>query len=318
MLSTLAMIGLNPLTPAAATTSDETWQSWTADDYASPELIGKIWSTKARAFVPPSELLTAVANARLIMLGENHDNAAHHRLQAWIIQNANLAGQLSVVMEQIDVSKSQVLENFLNQSDPNPIALGEALDWANSGWPDWELYLPIATAAINKQAKILPALPTRAETRRVGMEGFKALDPDRLAGLRLDRSLPATESQALREEIVEAHCDLLPTAMLPAMQAVQRFRDAYMAEVMLQAGAEGSAILISGNGHVNKARGVPWYLNEAGADSVLVIALIETRPGTEKVPQMVANDNVADFVWFTTHVDRGDPCAPLREHFRQD
>jgi hypothetical protein len=89
------------------------------------------------------------------------------------------------------------------------------------------------------------------------------------------------------------------------------FGDASMAEAMLKAGARGPAILITGNGHVNKARGVPWYLDQAGADGVVVIALTETMPEARTVSNTPADDNVADYIWFTTNVDRGDPCAML-------
>ncbi|MEM5474634.1 ChaN family lipoprotein [Hoeflea sp. AS60] len=310
-IAALMVIGLTSYAPAVAADSDEAWQAWTTDDYAPNELIGGIWSSKEQAFVSPSKLLEAVGGARFILLGENHDNAVHHHLQGWIIRNARLSGHLSVVMEQIDVSKTQALETFLAQSDPDPMKLGEALDWPNSGWPDWELYLPVARAALDRRADILPGLPATEQTRQIAKNGLSILQPARLSELQLDQPLPVAEAQALRQEIVEAHCDLLPTKAIPAMESVQRFRDAYMAEAMLKAGTKGPAVLISGNGHVNKARGVPWYLDQAGADGVIVIALTETIPEARTASNTPANDDVADYFWFTTHVDRGDPCAML-------
>ena len=310
-ITALMLIGLTSYAPAVGAAPDKSWQTWTSDDYAPNELIGGIWSAKDQAFVSPSKLLEEVGGAQFILLGENHDNAAHHHLQGWIIKNARLSGHLSVVMEQIDVSKTQALETFLAQSDPDPMKLGEALDWSNSGWPDWELYLPVARAALDKSADILPALPEREQTRAIAKSGLSNLQPDRLSELQLDQPLPVAEAQALQQEIVEAHCNLLPSKAIPAMEAVQRFRDAYMAEAMLKAGTKGPAVLISGNGHVNKARGVPWYLDQAGADGVVVIALTETMPEARTVSNMPADDNLADYFWFTPHVDRGDPCAAL-------
>lgn len=310
-ITALLLTGQTLNAPAVEAATDEPWQAWTVDEYASNHLIGRIWSSEDQAFVSPSQLLRAVGGARYILLGENHDNAVHHHLQGWIIQNARFSGNLSVVMEQIESSKTTALETFLAQANPEPIKLGEALDWSDSGWPDWELYLPVARAAIDRRADILPGLPATALTRSIAKNGFSALHPDRLSELQLDQPLPVAKTQALRQEIAEAHCDLLPTKALPAMVAVQRFRDAYMAEAMLKAGIKGPVVLISGNGHVNKARGVPWYLDQAGADEILVIKLKETMPEARTVSDTPANDTAADYIWFTTHVDRGDPCAKL-------
>jgi hypothetical protein len=143
-IGAIMLTGTASHAPASDAESDAEWQSWTTGDHAPDELIGGIWSSRDQAFVSPSSLLQAVSEAQFILLGENHDNAAHHQLQAWIIRNASLSGNLTVVMEQIDASKAETLEAFLAQSDPDPVKLGETLDWANSGWPDWELYLPIA------------------------------------------------------------------------------------------------------------------------------------------------------------------------------
>jgi uncharacterized iron-regulated protein len=317
-IGAIMLTGTASHAPASDAESDAEWQSWTTGDHAPDELIGGIWSSRDQAFVSPSSLLQAVSEAQFILLGENHDNAAHHQLQAWIIRNASFSGSLTVVMEQIDASKAETLEAFLAQSDPDPVKLGETLDWANSGWPDWELYLPIASAAIDRQADILPGLPARSQTRRIAEEGFASLSADRLSALKLDQPLPEVQSEALRQEIAEAHCDLLPTQALPAMEAVQRFRDAYMAEAMLKAASKGPAILIAGNGHVERNRGVPWYLEQAGAEGVVVITLTETLPSNRSAPETSAIGDAADYIWFTTHVDRGDPCAALRERFKAD
>lgn len=317
LIAALMLIAQTSTAPAIDAESHEPWQSWTRDDHEPNGLIGSIWSSKDQAFVSPSQLLEAVGGAQTILLGENHDNAVHHHLQGWIIRNAPLSGNPSVVMEQIDVGKSAALETFLAQPDPDPAKLGEALDWSGSGWPDWELYLPVARAALHRGADILPGLPAKELTRKIARTGLSALPSDRLSELQLDLPLPATSTQALQRQIAEAHCDLLPQSAIPAMVAVQRFRDAFMAEAVLKAGTSGPVFLITGNGHVTKNRAVPWYLSQAGTDGVVVIRLTETLPVDRKVPDASAGESAADYFWFTTHVDRGDPCQMLIDTWGQ-
>lgn len=310
-IAALMLISQTATAPAIGAEPHEPWRSWTLDEHEPGGLIGRIWSTGDQAFVNPSKLLEAVARARFILLGENHDNAVHHHLQGWIIRNAPLSGIPSVVMEQIDIGKTQALETFLAQPDPDPVKLGEALNWSSSGWPDWELYLPVARAALYRGANILPGLPARGLTRKISRTGLSALPSARLSELQLDRPLPATGTRALQRSIAEAHCDLLPESAIPAMVAVQRFRDAYMAEAVLKAGTSGSTFLIAGNGHVTRSRAVPWYLEQAGADGVLAIKFTETLPMDRREPVTAANESEADYFWFTSHVDRGDPCQML-------
>jgi uncharacterized iron-regulated protein len=310
-IAVLMWIALTSTAPAADAQSHEPWQDWIVDDHKPDGLIGSIWSFRDQSFVSPSKLLEAVGEVQITLLGENHDNAVHHHLQGWIIRNAPLSGPPSVVMEQIDIGKTQALKTFLAQPDPDPVRLGEALDWSDSGWPDWELYLPVVRAALHRGAEILPGLPAIELTRNIARTGLSALARDRLSELQLDQPLPATGTRALQEEIAEAHCGLLPESAIPSMVDVQRLRDAFMAEAVSKAATSGPAFLITGNGHVTKSRAVPWYLDRAEVEGVLVIKFAETLPADRKALNTPADDSVADYVWFTSHVDRGDPCATL-------
>ena len=59
--------------------------AWTTTLSAEHPLAGRIWSSDASAFVPVASLVQALSAADLAYLGEKHDNADHHRLQAWLL-----------------------------------------------------------------------------------------------------------------------------------------------------------------------------------------------------------------------------------------
>lgn len=49
-----------------------------------------------------SELLTAISSARQLIIGEKHDNAEHHHIELWIIQNLpTMRPRGSVLLEMI-------------------------------------------------------------------------------------------------------------------------------------------------------------------------------------------------------------------------
>src|SRR3546814_2820761 len=107
--------------------------------------------------------------------------------------------------------------------------------------------------------------------------------PADLAGrLAWQRPYPAGVEEALRKELRESHCGLLPEAALGGMLKVQRLWDAWMADSMLAAAADGAegAVLIAGSGHVREDRAVPWHLGGRGGGDALTLALVEVAAGS--------------------------------------
>src|SRR3546814_14560083 len=97
-----------------------------------------------------------------------------------------------------------------------------------------------------------PGKPSRALVRRLSQgEGLPADLAGRLAW---QRPYPAGVEEALRKELRESHCGLLPEAALGGMLKVQRLWDAWMADSMLAAAADGAegAVLRSEERRVGK------------------------------------------------------------------
>jgi uncharacterized iron-regulated protein len=85
-------------------------------------------------------------------------------------------------------------------------------------------------------------------------------------------------------------------------------RDARMAQVLAARGRTGS-VLITGNGHARRDRGVPLYLEDR---DVLSIAFLEVQPGKASPPDYLdgfASAQSYDYVWFTARAARKDPCS---------
>ncbi len=198
--------------------------------------------------------------------------------------------------------------------------LGPAIGWEKTGWPSWSIYQPIARAVFAHKLALAPGNPGKAAVRRVGKGGLAALPaPDRRR-LVLDRPLPRLLREALTDELERGHCNLVPRSALGPMRAVQRLRDAVMADQLLKAGAETGAILIAGGGHVRADYAVPWYLTHREPDmSVASVIMIEVdgeakAPG-DLVPKAPDGYLAAHYVWFTPRTKRPDPCERLRKRF---
>ena len=166
--------------------------------------------------------------ADVLLLGEVHDNPAHHAEQAARV--AALA-PFALVFEMLTAEQAALVTDDLR---PDAAALAEALGWADSGWPDFALYHPIFTAVPG--ARIYGAAVPRATARSALETGivahFGLADAARFG---LSTPLPEDEQTAREAFQQAAHCGAMPEAMLPVMVDLQRLRDAELARVTLQA-----------------------------------------------------------------------------------
>lgn len=306
---------------------------WVSQELRDHPLAGRIWSRQVGNFVSAQDYGTRLAKARFVLLGEVHDNADHHRLQAWAIRTISKlrgarlvegAAQIdAVALEMLTSEEDEALDRFYgrNAKVPRPRTaadFGRLLKWDKLGWPDYAIYEPIVAAALDANLVLKPASPARAENRKVSKEGLAGLGAGDVERLKLAEPLASEFATALAEDIKESHCGMLPEQALPNMSFVQRLRDARMADAML-AGSDGKgAILIAGNGHVRPDHGVPWYLIRRGtapAESVTVLH-VEVEPDKANPADYDVLDPVAghqaDFVIFTPRHTRPEPCEEMR------
>jgi uncharacterized iron-regulated protein len=273
-------------------------------------LAGSLWDTRSGQRVEPRVLLAEAAEVRWVLLGEKHDNAEHHRLQAWVVDRlGRLGGRRAVVWEMAEPEHAATLgAASLDTVD----GLGAAIEWESRGWPAWQDYLPIAEAALIHRMALRPGKPSRDLVRRIGKG--TALPADLAARLNWQRRLPAGEQDELLEELAVSHCGALSEAALGPMAEVQQFWDAWMADAMQRATAPPLAakqvILIAGSGHVRKDRAVPWRLPGRSL-SLAPVEVVAGEPVASDYPSFDAA--LFDYVWFTPRVDEKDPCAAFAQ-----
>ena len=331
------------------------WRSWTTNVNQINPLVGKIWDVEEKQFLNPFELAGRLAHFDYILMGEIHDNPDHHRLQAWLIRNiAYLDRHPAIVMEMINLSQGPMVDDFIAERKrawregyqkakkkgrlkqwrreqrklrtfgPSKQAqdFGPAIGWSASGWPKWSTYQPIALAAFSQKLPIKAGNPDRADTRIISRAGFSSLGGPRVKSLGLGKPLASELRKALLSDIKGSHCNMMPERALAPMARAQRYRDAVMGQQLRKVGLVSGAVLIAGNGHVRKDRGVPLYLRQRDPDathtSLMIIEVDEntSNPGG-LIPKDEAGKPVADFVWYTPGKKRGDPCKGMAKHFKK-
>jgi uncharacterized iron-regulated protein len=276
---------------------------------------GSIWDVRAGGYIDPAELAARVLPVRYRLLGEVHDNPAHHALRAELLGALGRSGrQPAVVLEQVDLEHEAALQAAQRAGgDAEALADAGALDRKSWRWP---LHQPIMEAALRE------GMPMHAgNVSRSTLRAFSRT-PD-LAGLdapvraRLRRAAwTAAQDAILAGEIRDSHCGKLPSSAVPGIALAQRVRDAAMAEALQRHATRDGAVLLAGHGHVRRDLGVPAYLDAAPED-IVSVGWIETPawpvPGVDVARRAAAERPGFDYLWFTAPVHRADPCAGMSE-----
>ncbi len=236
--------------------------------------------------------LATLPAAEVVFLGELHDNPWHHQNQALAV--AALAPKALVFEMLTSDQAARVTPDLL----ADQAALDATLGWADSGWPDFDMYYPIFHAG--KGAAFYGAQVPRDAVRSAIMGGDVAASfGSDAARYGLTQPLDPEEQAAREAQQLQAHCNALPPAMLPGMVLGQRLRDATLARAVDRALADtgGPVLVITGNGHARRDWGAPRLLSDT--TSRISIAQFEAPPDT---PQPF------DFWIITPAVSREDPC----------
>ncbi|MCI1898207.1 MAG: ChaN family lipoprotein [Enterobacter sp.] len=232
----------------------------------------------------PEALLSALSDAPIVIVGEEHTNVAHHAIELWLLQNLqSKRKQGSVLMEMIAADQQpavndvkQALQGGATMRDPR---IQEALRW-NPGWP-WALYGDLVKAALRGDYPLLAANIPRAQVSTL----YKK--PTFPAG---EHSAQPAVRDALSAIIYLMHGGEIAPEQLTAMLSIQQNRDRFMAQQLID--APKPALLFAGGYHAAKDVGVPLHIQDLNGPKPLVV-ILAADGATPSVKQ-------ADYIWSLT------------------
>jgi uncharacterized iron-regulated protein len=253
----------------------------------------RILDTRDSRELTHTQLVSEIKGRDFILLGELHDNAAHHRARA------KLLAMLQPVTPVVVAEHLQYGKVFTPRGDL--LADLKLAGFDVQGW-EWPLHRPLFQTIADLELPLLGGNLAPAQAKQVVREGLSAL-PDRHAQLIARHPLPPAAQQALDRDLGLGHCGHMPGKMVPGMRLAQRARDAAMLDT-LQNTVTRPAVLIAGNGHVRKDYGVPSLMDAQSYVSV----------GFAEEPVEHAQDfRQFDYLWITEPALRDDPCAVFHQ-----
>jgi len=259
---------------------------------------------------PGATEFEAFATASVLLVGEQHDAAQHHRIQTDLVQWLTERGRLAALVLEM-AEQGQSTAGLDRQASVD--AVKTALGWTDAAWP-WADYQGAIMAAVRAGVPVVGANLSRAGLRQA------------MSQPALEQLIPPPALLVQDERMRAGHCGMLPESQIRPMTRVQIARDQAMAqtlEMSLQAalatmpssdGPTGSTdaakvrplvLLLAGHGHVDKAVGVPQHLRTTHK-----VLRLQAGPAEGDADQ--ASELSADLVWTTPPLPPTDYCASLR------
>ncbi|WP_434614722.1 ChaN family lipoprotein [Azospirillum sp. B2RO_4] len=240
-----------------------------------------VWADGTGTAVEPVPLLRRIAEAPVVLLGEQHDKPDHHRWQLHTLAGLHaLNPDLAVGMEMLPRRLQPVLDRWVAGELTENEFLKQT-DWRTVWGFDPQFYLPILQFARLHRLPVVALNVERSLVSRTARNGWAAIPEADREGV----GTPAPPTDAYRNRLTEtlaAHDRSEARAAAPddaPSKAAQRFIEAQgvwdraMAEKIAETRrATGRSVIgILGEGHVARREGVPHQLADLGIGDAAVL-----------------------------------------------
>lgn len=240
--------------------------TWLSDAQAATCHAPGQWLDKAGAPIATDVMMRDLAEQQVVMLGERHDQRAHHRWQLQTLAGLHALRPDMVIGLEILPRKAQpVLDDWVAGA-LSEAAFLEASDWFETWGYDPELYWPILHFARMQDVPLKALNVTPELQRRLVRDGWDAVPSDDRFGM----TAPAPASPAYRADLADVfaahdHAANAGDEGLEHFIDAQLVWDRAMASGLAEASAEGKLVVgLMGLRHLSDGHGVPHQLDDLG------------------------------------------------------
>jgi uncharacterized iron-regulated protein len=259
-------------------------------------------------------MMDMLAGARLVYIGETHDNLRAHEVQLRVIRELErrFPGRIAIGMEMFRQPQQAELDRWIRGESTEREFLA-AVDWRRNWGLDFGYYRALLEFARERRIDVIALNPPRELQDAVKRNGLDAL-PDALRRQLPEAGAPDPHQRALLQAVYGGH---LPSAgAFDAFLRVQLLWEEAMAEriVAYLRGARGAnkiVVTLAGGGHVEYGLGVPKKVLRRLAMPYAILAPteIEIPPGKRmhdvELPRLPLPP--ADFIWWIDYAEL-DAC----------
>jgi len=253
--------------------------------------------------IPFAQLLNNLDTAKVIFVGESHDQIEHHQIQVRMIHDLVAKGKDVVIgMEMFEKSQQAALDRW-SQGLLTEEEFLEESQWEKTWGMDSELYNGILDAAREYRLKILGLNVPRAWVKTVAESGLQGLSPEDRK-LLPEMDLSNRQHRAYIAMIFKGHGE-------GSAKAFEKFYEAQclwdegmaqsLSDFLRSPQAEGKTVLVfAGSGHIVFGFGIPNRLHRRiPVPNQTVVLKTWRKDMNGDLSFSGASSPLANFLWVT-------------------
>lgn len=229
------------------------------------------------------QLAARVGDSRIVLVGEQHTDAAYHAVQLRVLEALHAAGiPLLIGVEMFPAGRERVLDAWTRGELEEADFLAQS-DWYNVWGYDWRYYREIFLFA---------------RARSIPIAGLRADDEDAPPEIAVD--LDSADHETLLRAFFEVDSPVhggMSASQFASLFAAQARRDAAMAQNLgraMQRYPDRTALVLAGTGHVVYELGIVRQLPEAQRLSATTIVPVPVASDTKSSSVTGA---IGDLAW---------------------
>lgn len=223
------------------------------------------------AAVAPSTLLDEAARRDVVLLGESHDDAEHHRWQLHTLAALHSRRPDMVLgFEALPRRAQPALDRWVAGERTAEQFLAEAR-WHEVWNVPAELYLPLFEFARLQRIPMVALNVERRLTEAVAAKGWDAVPEAEREGV----SRPAPAPAAYRDALARVHREHGEKVPLAHFIEAQQTWDRAMAEALARQPRGRLAVGVVGSGHLRHGHGVALQLRDLGVERIATLLPVE-------------------------------------------
>ena len=254
--------------------------------------VGDIYHLPTGIKVTSEQMHAAVTDARIVYVGETHDNPAAHRLELDVLKAmaGRYPGQLSLGLEMFNAGQQETLDLWITGQLTEKDFLKKSF-WFNNWRMDYAYYRDILDYARENRIPVIGLNATREMVKEVGRNPLEGLNEETRKQLpEMDFNDPY--QSAMAQAIFTDHSN--GDAMLDGFSRIQTLWDETMAENIVQTlidkGPDHRMVVMAGGNHVRFGFGIPRRVYRRLPTSYMLIGSRELVVPEEKQDKLMNVD----------------------------
>lgn len=270
---------------------------------SQPTAAGDILHLPTGYLVTDQTVVDHALRARIIYVGEIHDNLATHRIQEQLLEalHRNNPGRVTLAMEMFTPSQQPVLDRWSAGELPEKDFL-KAVDWYNSWGFDFTLYRDLLNYCRDHGIKILALNAERDLKHKLSRTPIAELTPQERA-LLPEMEFDDPYHQAMTSAFHAGHS--MSDAAAEGFQRVQTLWDETMAENLANYVASQESnhqvMVVAGGNHIAYGIGIPRRVFRRLPATYLLIGTTETEESKHIDPSRFMEVTTPDYPLLPYH-----------------